>query len=157
MDNKSAKPRKCGAPSKYKPEYCQQIIDYFSQPITRQEIETWTTKSGTVIEKKKEVAEELRFIEDWCDLIGIAYHTPDKWAKRYPDTFGSAYARAKALQKRQLVKNAVAGRWNSNFSIFTATNITDMRLAKQEVQASGSVTVKVIKFTDKDKKSDHKI
>jgi hypothetical protein len=142
---------KIGAPTKYKSEYCQQIIDYFNQPLTHTEEEVWTTKGGTQIVKKKEVPNELLFLEDFAWDIGRHdIHTLERWAKKYPE-FGTAYAHAKLLQKRQLVSNCVSGRWNSNFGIFTATNMTDMRLVKQEIEASGSVSVKIVKFTGEKK------
>ena len=151
--------KKTGAPTKYKPEYCQQIIEFFSRSPTKSATKTFTTKKGTVIEEPIELPNDIPFIAEFGRSIGVHHSVLDKWAKHYKD-FGLALSHAKELQKEFLIKNAVTGRYNSNFSIFTATNITDMRLAKQEIEASGTVSVKVMKFGgekgQKDKLTDTK-
>ncbi len=141
--------KKPGPPTKYRPEYCQELIDYFSIPAYKIDKKTFTTKNA-VIEEPFAVVNDLPFLSNFAWDRKVEPATIDKWAKRYPD-FQLALSHAKDLQKQFLIQNGIAGRYNSNFAVFTATNITDMRLAKQEVEASGSVSVKIVKFSGEKK------
>ena len=115
-----------GRPSKYRQEYCQQLIDFFSVPATTTIIKKIITKNGTEIEEEVERAVNLPTIERFCSNIGVDGDTIITWNKDYPE-FHAAYARAKALQKDLLITNGCKGLYNSQFAIFVAKNVTDMR------------------------------
>ena len=50
-----------GRPSKYKPEYCKQLIDFFSEDPYREEEITITYKNGDTRTDYKMVANDLPF------------------------------------------------------------------------------------------------
>lgn len=118
-----------GRPTKYKPEFCQKIIEFFDrEPYDADHVkELITLKDGT----KKEVYDEKP-----CDIplfstfavkvADVTHDTLIDWSKRYPE-FGEAYKKAKNLQESILVINAMRGNYEQPFSIFTSKNILDWR------------------------------
>ena len=120
-----ASPGKVGRPTKYKPEYCKAIIEFFSGDITKKEKITSITKSG-VVEHYVEVPEKLPLFSAFARSIGVDEDTIVNWTKEYPEFFG-AYTRAKALQKEFLIHNGIAGRYDTKFAMFVAVNVTNMK------------------------------
>lgn len=119
---------KKGQLSKFKPEFCQKIVDYFriEQPYREHK-----DKNGKI----QLIPTVFPCIEDFADSIGVVDETlvnwtKDKFNKGLLDganaTFFTAYTRAKALQKAQLIKGAQSGAYNNNFSIFLAKNAMGM-------------------------------
>jgi len=111
-----------GRPTKYKPEYCQALIDYF-------DIELFQSIGG------KQKPNNLPFIQSFCATIGITKPTLHNWIRIYPDFF-SAYKKAKAKQKEMLVNLTLSGAWNPAMAIFTAKNILQWS-DKQKIEHSG--------------------
>lgn len=109
----SEKKNKGGRPSKYKEEYCEKIIEYFS---------------GDPIEKIDGglKANPLPFLSNFARSIGVCHDTIIEWGKQHPK-FSEAYAHAKELQKQHLIQCGLLGLYNPRFAIFTAKNITSMR------------------------------
>lgn len=126
-----------GRPTKYKPEYCQAIIDFFSIPPTRTVIETITRKDGSTLEKETQVASDFPTIQGFCFSIDIVKDTLHEWIAKYPE-FADAYKRAKELQENLWVQNSIKGLYNPAFTIFTGKNIFGWR-DKQEVEHSGHI------------------
>jgi hypothetical protein len=121
---------KTGSPTKYKPEYCKAIIDYFSIEPTYEVPVTITFKNGTTKENTEERPAHLRFLASFADSIGVDRDTLLEWCRKHKE-FSGAYTRAKQLQKQHLVTCGLLGLYNSRFAVFTACNITDMR-SKEE-------------------------
>lgn len=117
-----------GRPSKYKPEYCQAIIDYFTCETYRQVLVKVieNTRTGIITKEYVEKGGDLRFISAFAMKIGVSQGTLHTWAKEQPE-FLEAYNAAKELQKNHMIQNGVQGNYNPAFTIFTAKNITDMR------------------------------
>ena len=115
-----------GRPTKYKPEYCQAIIDWFSGETTRTGIKTITTAKGTVIQEETILPEKLPLFERFAQSIGVCVDTLDEWQNRHRK-FSEAYTRAKQIQKAFLNENSLMGLYESKYAIFLAKNITDMR------------------------------
>lgn len=126
-----------GAPTKYKKEYCQALIDFFTVEPHREVIEITRGKNDYEKETIKEVANDLPLLEKFASSIGVHRDTVQEWAKVHPE-FSVATKRAKDLQKNMLVTNAIKGLYNSTFSIFLAKNITDLH-DKQQVEHSGRI------------------
>jgi len=104
-----------GAPTKYRPEYCKKIIDYFSvDPF-----ETIKDEEGkdTGIYRHK-----FPSLERFSQSLGISVKSLERWAKEYPD-FCLAVEKSKQLQQAFLTESAMYGMTNTTFSIFTAKNI----------------------------------
>lgn len=153
MTEQISKPKHpIGRPTKYKPEYCQAIIDYFSIPQTKQLTKTYYTKAGTTIEEPIEKPNDLPFLEDFAwNICGVPHTTMLQWVNKYPD-FRIAYTRAKELQKAFMVRNGISGLYPPAAYAFTAKNITDMR-DKTEIDASLSITSWSMALEPKEKKS----
>lgn len=111
--NKYALGNNGGRPLKYKPEYCQEIIKFFS------------SNPYDIIEGKVKV-NDLPTFEKFAVNIDVCVDSLHEWKKRYKEFF-EAYKKAQQLQKNFLITNALLGNYNSTFAIFTAKNITDMR------------------------------
>lgn len=127
-----------GRPTKYKPEYCEAIINFFSIEPSRKEVTAEIKgygKTGNQNFEKTEykiIANRLPTFEKFAREIGVNGDTIVEWAKVHPE-FSAAYNTAKELQKEFLVDNGLAGLYPPASFIFTAKNITDMR-DKQEVE-----------------------
>lgn len=118
--------KKTGRPSAYKPEYCQAIIEFFSiDPYTTRKI-TITTKKGDTIEKKEEVANDIVFLDDFADKIGVSYETVRAWAADIPE-FSVAYKKAKRLQEKFIMVNMLRGNYVAPGAIFTLKNVAKWR------------------------------
>jgi hypothetical protein len=127
---------KPGQPTKYRPEYCQEILDYFGILPTYITKKTTITKSGGEITEDVERANSLPTIEGFANKLGVTTATIVNWTKDNEE-FLSAYTRAKAMQKDILIQNGMKGLYNPQFAQFVATNCTDMRI-KSEVAHTGA-------------------
>ncbi len=115
-------------PTKWKREFNQAIIDYFTIEDDKVYREHQDDKGKVQI-----LPHLFPCFEGFAQKIGVACSTIVDWAneneannKKYPG-FHAAYTRAKELQKQQLVRGTMAGAYNNQFAIFLAKNITDMR------------------------------
>ncbi len=121
-----------GAPSKYKPEYCDAIVEFFDiEPYI--EIEA---SNGRVDRLPNKLPTFERFASD----IGVVVQTLHNWCSEYPE-FLEAHNKASQLQKEILVQNGLIGGYQSNFAIFVANNFTDMQTKQQvdNISSDGSM------------------
>jgi len=103
-----------GRPTKYRPEYCQAIIEYFTvEP---------TDSDGHAVPPP--------YIQEFCLSIGINKSTLQEWVAKYED-FSNAYSVAKAKQKQLMITNALLGGYNASFAWRAMMNMHDWR-DKQE-------------------------
>jgi len=118
-------------PTKYKKEYCEEIIEFFSKPpFFEREIE-YRNKDGDVYKTEfKREANSLPFISAFARKIGVCRDTINEWTKKHKE-FSDSLKKAKELQKEFLITNGLLGLYQPTFAIFTAKNITDMRDQKQ--------------------------
>lgn len=137
-----------GAPTKYKPEYCEAIIKYFNRQKTQQQIIGRIkryAKDGTLIadeEKYKVVPNDLPTFEGFAREIDVSVRSIERWAiallkpdaiegeaeykkLKFPD-FCRAYNICKGLQKEFLVDNGLQGNSPPATTIFVLKNVTDM-------------------------------
>ena len=133
-----------GAPTKYRPAYCKMIIDYFSVlPYKDIEIPHYKNDQICWVETKR-VANKLPQFHDFARLIGLTdTNTLLNWVKIFPD-FSRAYAIAKDLQKQFLAENGLNRVYDSNFTQFVMTNITDWQQRQADKEASNNVTIQVM-------------
>lgn len=131
--------KKNGRPTKYKPEYCQQMIDYFSIAHTRIDVIETISKSGAsqsektskraskeVTTREKVQANTLPTFNKFAMMIRVDNDTLTEWKKVHPN-FSLAYKECKALAENMLCHNALNGFYNPAFAIFYAKNNTSMR------------------------------
>lgn len=110
MTAKKKGPRKepFGRPTKYKEEFCEQMVDYFSQP-------NWIgRKKGN--DDIKEAKEFPTFVE-FASKIKVHDDTLSDWVHKHP-TFSRAYKHCEKLQTQCITQNAFTGRYNAAFAMF---------------------------------------
>lgn len=136
---------KQGRPTKYKPEYCEEIIRYFSQECIKEIVE--------VVEGKNWSKETVRYepiffptFELFAAKIGVDDDTLVEWSKVHKD-FSAAYSRAKSLQKGALLQYSTLGKFNSNFAQFLAINNMGME-SRKKLETEQEITHKFEDMTD---------
>jgi hypothetical protein len=148
--NKYALGNKGGAPTLYKPEYCEQLIEWFSgEPYRVEEIPHYRNGQVSWIDKKL-IPNKLPTFHTFATHIGVTPQVIPDWAKRHEE-FGRAYAYAKELQKYFLIENGLNGIYNAAAFTFVAKNITDMH-DKHEIESTGepfSRTLYIVGAKDK--------
>jgi hypothetical protein len=115
-----------GRPTKYKPEYCKDIIKFFSDPPYKYVEKPVKDKEGNVAMAKVKEANDLKFLIDYAEYLDVDYTTLWQWTKDHPE-FSKAYKKAKQLQERKLVVNALSGLYQGSMAIFTCKNILGWR------------------------------
>ena len=115
-----------GQPTKYKPEYCQQLIDYFSiEPlkiVAEQKI--IGTEGGKYVSRR--LPQRFPWFEGFARKIGVHRNTLKNWCAEYPE-FAEAYDTAKDLQREFIVDVALSGAAPPSFAIFTMKNVCGWR------------------------------
>jgi len=126
-----------GQPTKYKPEYCQQLIDYFSiEPLEIiREQEITDTEGGKYVSRR--LPRRFPWLEGFARKIGVHRNTLKNWCAEHPE-FAEAYDTAKDLQREFIVDVALSGAAPASFAIFTMKNVCgwrderDLKLKKAE-------------------------
>lgn len=115
-----------GAPCKYDPKYCDEIIKFFNVEPTRIEMVEKITKDGTVIKLPVKIANDLPLFGKFAVSINVCRDTLDEWCTQYKE-FSDAYKKAKMYQENIIVQNGLHGYYEQPFSIFTMKNVTDWK------------------------------
>lgn len=122
--------KKTGAPTKYKPEYCEQIIEFFNkEPFEYVEIDVEDEngevrktialdKSGNPIRVPVQLPTKAAF----AISIGVDRDSLRNWAREHPEFFG-AIKICEMMQENILTQNALVQAYDKTFSIFTAKNV----------------------------------
>lgn len=115
-----------GQPTKYKSEYCQQLIDYFSiEPLEIiREQEITNTDGGKYISRR--LPQRFPWFEGFARKIGVHRNTLKNWCAEHPE-FAEAYDTAKDLQREFIVDVALSGAAPASFAIFTMKNVCGWR------------------------------
>nr|DAX81331.1 MAG TPA: Terminase small subunit [Caudoviricetes sp.] len=115
-----------GQPTKYKPEYCQQLIDYFSiEPLEIiREQEIVGTEGGKYVSRR--LPQRFPWFEGFARKIGVHRNTLKNWCAEHPE-FAEAYETAKDLQREFIVDVALSGAAPPSFAIFTMKNVCGWR------------------------------
>lgn len=115
-----------GQPTKYKPEYCQQLIDYFSiEPLEIiREQEITDTEGGKYVSRR--LPRRFPWLEGFARKIGVHRNTLKNWCAEHPE-FAEAYDTAKDLQREFIVDVALSGAAPASFAIFTMKNVCGWR------------------------------
>ncbi len=112
-----------GVPCKYKEEYCQKLIDFFTggEPQIIYEESYYTDGSLKGKRPVQIIPAKLPTFEGFAWSIGVTIGTLENWRKEYPH-FDTAYARALEKQKEILLVNGTNKQYDGNFSKFLLTN-----------------------------------
>ena len=138
-------PQKAGRKTTYKPEYCQDIIQFFDKPhFTNEVVERTTKPNGEVKEKLAKFPNTIPFFSEYAHTIGKTAKTLLHWCEIAPE-FGIAYAHAKDLQRQMLIANGLNGLYNAQAYVFTAKNIAGMRDQIEQVQGISGELVDLLK------------
>lgn len=136
-----------GRPSKYKEEFCERMLNFFSIPHTYMDEVTVIDKTGNATTKEVEKPNILPTFEKFAVNIGVCFDTLREWVKEHEE-FSESYKRCKDLQKDMLNDLAMRGFYNPTYTIFVAKNITDMRdKTEQDLNLKSSPIS--INFSDK--------
>lgn len=119
---KHKEPNPVGAPSLYKPEYPQMLLDYFGEPAYKED------SQGRIR------ATDFKSLAGFAIKVGVHRDTLHEWAKEHAE-FSDAYARAKDFQENFLSVNGAKSLINAQFSIFIAKNVLNWR-DKREVEVT---------------------
>ena len=116
-----------GAPTKYKPEYCQAIVKYFNDAPRWQEIYDSGTEApqGNTRHLRKIPARMPSFFR-FAESIGVHETSLDEWCKEYKEFF-DAYLMAKQLQKEWIIEIGNSDLGSTPFLILVAKNVADMK------------------------------
>jgi len=111
-----------GRPTKYKKRFCKEIVEYFSQNITKEE---------QIGGRTQLITQELPTLVGFAKLKGIGISTIFDWINVRHASFQSEFSaivknRCKPLQKNFLVNAGLLGLYNPQAFKFVAVNITDM-------------------------------
>lgn len=139
---------KGGRPSKYKPEYAEQLIKYFEIEPYREVNKEVVTKSGDVVTISEDQANDFPSLAGFAIQIGVHRDTLHEWSTQHPE-FSDAYKRAKDYQENFLVINGNRGLIPAAFGIFTAKNILKWR-DKQPDEIDTVVNNNVNSFSEDD-------
>ena len=119
-----------GAPTKYKPEYCQEIVEFFDVTPSLEDVIAKKMNNGVV---------ELPLFEKFAAKIDVHVETMLNWCKEYSEFFES-YKKCKEMQKSFLIQAGLNGLYNPAAFCFVAKNCTDMR-DKHELEHSGTISI----------------
>jgi len=157
MAEKTNNKAKNGRPSKYKLEYCEEIIKFFNvEPYEDREIPHYNDEGNIVWTDYKRFGVKLPTLVQFAKNIGVCYSTVYNWQNEkhtsFHKEFLEAYTRAKEMQKDFLIQAGCLGVYNARFAIFAAINITDMKnQITSEITGSTDRPLHIILFDQRDK------
>lgn len=131
-----------GAPTKYKKEYCEELITFFDvEPFEEREIPHMKNDGSFSFMDYKRMPNRLPTVRNFVKKIGIDYDTFYEWLKVHKE-FSDTYTHAQDIRKWFLIENGLNELYNPVFAKFTAINITDMK-DKSDVGLTGDMTFNV--------------
>lgn len=102
-----------GAPSKFKPEYCRELVDWMDK-------EPYKTEDG------KRIPNDLPTFEKFSHHLNVTIQTLLNWCDEYPE-FLESYKRAKQLQLDFWRTNSLLGLYPPGFACFAGKNMFEWR------------------------------
>ena len=134
-----------GRPTKYKTQYCKDIVKYFDVPyfVKRKEIQII---KGIPVEVEKDVPNRIPLLEGFARSIGVHVDTAIEWTKVHRE-FSEAYRTAKGLQKEMLVYLSANNYINPTYAVFLTKNITDLKDRVETDITSGGEKVESVNLS----------
>jgi hypothetical protein len=117
--------QRTGAPSSYRPEYCEAIVAYFQ---VRADSIAKNLPLSRDADKEPIVWQHLQMptFPGFAGTIGVTSKALGEWAQRHA-AFGDAYARAKDIHRMVYEDGLACGRLNPTGAIFAAKNVLGWR------------------------------
>lgn len=115
-----------GAPTKYLPDYCQDIVLFFEKAPVFERVYESDTSGSNANEKFINIPAQMPSLFRWCQKIGITHKTMLNWSEEYPE-FLQSLEIAKQIQKEWIIRVGQSGLGSSSFIQFVAKNVTDMK------------------------------
>ncbi|NDI85106.1 terminase small subunit [Undibacterium crateris] len=130
-------------PTKYKPEYCQMMLDYFNIEVHREvEVEV---KPGVF--EKRHITNTFPTITRFASKIGVSRDTLYEWASKKDEKgnlvhqlFSDTLTRCQDLQESLMVEGGLSGAYESRVLVFMAPNLTRL---KNKVESVAEVALTV--------------
>lgn len=133
---RAARSLRKSAPLRYRPEFCERLLEFFDvPPFTVTEV---MKKDGSVT--LLETAAELPTFAAFAKKIGTTCEVLSSWEKTHP-AFLEAAQKARDLQSNILIQNSLRGNYSSSFAVFTAKNLLGWKDGKEE-GVSGPIIVR---------------
>ncbi|GAG38158.1 unnamed protein product, partial [marine sediment metagenome] len=124
---------KAGQPTKYKPEHCQALIDFFDiEPYEDREIPHYDKKTGEIVvwTDIKRMPNKLPTLRDFAKSINVSiravYNWLDEKNNAFQEEFLHTFIQAKDIRKDFLIQNGLQGMYPPLTFKFVAINLTDM-------------------------------
>jgi hypothetical protein len=145
---KKTKPKtKTGRPTKYKPAYCQALIDYFDiEPWEERQIPHYKLQGKqrfVAWTDIKMLPVRMPTLRGFAKKVNVGISTIYDWLNEqhgsYQQAFSGAFTCAQAIRKDWLIDVGLSGSAPPASFKFVAVNVTDMR-DKSETEHSGAVT-----------------
>jgi len=123
--------RPVGRPTVYQDTFPDMMIEFFSQPPTREVV----NRDAKGNEHTQTLPGVFPTLARFATNIGVTKHTLHDWATAknietgeltHPE-FSDAYKKAKDLQEANLIEGTIGNAYNSTFAIFTAKNVLGWR------------------------------
>ena len=128
------------AACKYKDEYCEKLLEFFTKPDVEIQYKEIFDKNGNVVSRTPiMLPAAYPTFEMFAASIGVTTRTLTEWCNKHP-RFSAYYARAKEIQLGKLTSNALRGLYNPIYAKFEAVNNHNQK-DKQEVETNVSGTV----------------
>ncbi len=129
---------KAGRTTKYKKEYCEDIISYFNIPSQICMYKEEYFQNGNLKSKTPIItASEFPTFQGYANKIGVHIDTLHEWKDKHKE-FSEAYMRAKQLQEKIWLINGMSNLYNSQFAQFFGKNCLGYK-DKQEIEHSGKL------------------
>jgi hypothetical protein len=125
-DLKTFKKHAGGRPTKYKPEYCKALVDFFDVEINIFKDVSSTNKDGSTKEWTEEEASPLPTFLKFAKSISVSYDILLDWEKKYIQ-FHHAYNTAKELQKHFIIENTLRNNYQGYFAGLMMKNMHGWR------------------------------
>ena len=136
-----------GQPTKYKPEYCDAIRNWFEN-YEWFTTETVTENVGGKLETfNKKFPNRFPSLVTFARSINVSRSVLNEWAQKYPE-FLQSLNDAKEIIENNLVTLGLSGHYNANMVRFAATNYTGMRETQViEHQGDANFNFNIIKVS----------
>jgi len=130
-----------GRPTRYKKEYCQQLIDFFN-------VDTVERYEPPYADKVQFITNPPPMFQRFALKIGVHIDTLHEWRKRHVK-FSEAYNTAKKIQEAMIAENALTNKYNPGFSKFMLA-ANHGWVEKQEIDVKGDMKhiVEVVNYGD---------